>query len=54
LTNILVQDAADTIRWLHHKGLRFRLMYDRQSFEVDGRHQFWAGWRWGRWTAGED
>jgi tricarballylate dehydrogenase len=48
LTTILVDDAADTIRWLHKKGLRYRLIYDRQSFEVDGKRQFWGDSCWGR------
>ena len=43
LTSVLVNDAAETIRWLHAKGLRFRLMHDRQSFEVDGKRRFWGG-----------
>jgi tricarballylate dehydrogenase len=43
LTRNLVDDAADTVRWLHEKGLRYRLMYDRQSFEVDGKRRFWGG-----------
>jgi len=43
LTGILVEEAADTVRWLRDKGLRFRLMYDRQSFEVDGKRRFWGG-----------
>jgi tricarballylate dehydrogenase len=43
LTRILVDDAADTTRWLHQKGLRYRLMYDRQSFEVNGKRRFWGG-----------
>ena len=43
LTSVLVHDAAETIRWLREKGLRFRLMYDRQSFEVDGERRFWGG-----------
>src|ERR671916_896120 len=43
LTRILVDDAADTTRWLHEKGLRYRLMYDRQSFEVNGKRRFWGG-----------
>jgi tricarballylate dehydrogenase len=43
LTSVLVNDAADTIRWLHGKGLRFRLMHDRQSYEVDGKRRFWGG-----------
>src|SRR5829696_2131928 len=43
LTAVLVNESADTMRWLHEKGLRFRLMYDRQSFEVDGKRRFWGG-----------
>jgi tricarballylate dehydrogenase len=43
LTRVLVHDAGETIRWLHERGLRFRLMYDRQSFEVDGKRRFWGG-----------
>ena len=43
LTSVLVHDAGETIRWLREKGLRFRLMYDRQSFEVDGELRFWGG-----------
>jgi tricarballylate dehydrogenase len=43
LTSVLVHDAGKTIRWLREKGLRFRLMYDRQSFEVDGKRRFWGG-----------
>jgi tricarballylate dehydrogenase len=43
LTTILVNEAADTIRWLYAKGLRYRLMYDRQSFEVNGKRRFWGG-----------
>jgi tricarballylate dehydrogenase len=43
LTETLVGRAADTIHWLHERGLRFRLMYDRQSFDVDGEFHFWGG-----------
>ena len=43
LTEVLVSDAAETIRWLHEKSVRFRLMYDRQSFEVNGKRRFWGG-----------
>lgn len=43
LTNILVDEVADVIRWLHSKGLRFRLMYDRQSYKVNGKWRFWGG-----------
>jgi tricarballylate dehydrogenase len=43
LTTVLVTKAADTIRWLHGRGLRFRLMYDRQAFDVAGKFRFWGG-----------
>lgn len=43
LTAILVDDSADTVRWLHEKGIQWRLMYDRQSFEVAGKRRFWGG-----------
>jgi tricarballylate dehydrogenase len=43
LTRLMVDEAADTVRWLHEKGLRFRLMYDRQSYEVNGKRRFWGG-----------
>jgi tricarballylate dehydrogenase len=43
LTRLMVEEAAETTRWLHEKGLRFRLMYDRQSYEVEGKRRFWGG-----------
>lgn len=43
LTGILVEDSFDTVRWLADKGVRWRLMYDRQSFLQDGVHRFWGG-----------
>jgi tricarballylate dehydrogenase len=43
LSRLMVEEAAETTRWLHEKGLRFRLMYDRQSYEVDGKRRFWGG-----------
>ena len=43
LAGMLIEESAAAIAWLHDKGQRFRLMYDRQSFEVDGRFQFWGG-----------
>jgi tricarballylate dehydrogenase len=43
LTNILASEAADAVGWLHEKGIRWRLMYDRQSFEVGGKRRFWGG-----------
>jgi tricarballylate dehydrogenase len=43
MARTLVRDSADAIRWLRSRGIRFRLMYERQSYEVDGRHVFWGG-----------
>ena len=43
LTRSLVSRSAETLRWLHEKGLKFRLMYERQTFEVDGTWTFFGG-----------
>jgi tricarballylate dehydrogenase len=43
MARILVEDSGPAVRWLHERGLRFRLMYERQSYEVSGRHRFWGG-----------
>jgi len=43
MARILVGDSGDVVRWLRGKGLRFRLMYDRQADEVGGRRRFWGG-----------
>jgi tricarballylate dehydrogenase len=43
LTEILVKEAGDTIRWLHGRGIRFQLLYERQSFNVNGEFRFWGG-----------
>ncbi|MGW4794113.1 FAD-dependent tricarballylate dehydrogenase TcuA [Nonomuraea sp. NPDC004297] len=44
LTEVLIGESARTIRWLHGKGLRFRLMYERQAYpDADGRQVFWGG-----------
>src|SRR5262245_23963749 len=44
LTDALVADSQDVLRWLHGKGLRFRLMYERQAYpDSRGREMFWGG-----------
>ena len=43
MARVLVGDSGDAVRWLSGRGIRFRLMYERQSYEVDGRHRFWGG-----------
>jgi tricarballylate dehydrogenase len=42
LTEILVGDVAETTTWLRGKGIRWKLQYERQSFEVGGRRRFWG------------
>ncbi|PRX97257.1 FAD-dependent tricarballylate dehydrogenase TcuA [Allonocardiopsis opalescens] len=43
LTAALVADGQDALRWLRGLGLRFRLMYERQSYpDETGRHVFWG------------
>ncbi|HEX2131927.1 MAG TPA: FAD-dependent tricarballylate dehydrogenase TcuA [Actinophytocola sp.] len=44
LTGTLVAGSQDVLRWLHGKGLRFRLMYERQAYpDAHGRQVFWGG-----------
>ncbi|OZM81423.1 FAD-dependent tricarballylate dehydrogenase TcuA [Pseudonocardia sp. MH-G8] len=44
LTEVLVAQSQDTLRWLHGKGLRYRLMYERQAYpDAQGRQVFWGG-----------
>jgi tricarballylate dehydrogenase len=43
LAAVLVGDSFPTIRWLHDKGLRWELLYKRQSFRVGDRIRFWGG-----------
>jgi tricarballylate dehydrogenase len=39
----LVRESAELPAWLAGKGVRWRLMYERQSYERDGRWTFWGG-----------
>jgi tricarballylate dehydrogenase len=40
---ILVDESLPTMRWLADNDVRFEPIYDRQSFEKDGRFVFWGG-----------
>ena len=53
MARILVGDSAAVVRWLRQKGLRFRLMYERQANEVGGRQRFWGGLALGTVDGGE-
>ena len=43
LAELLIGDSRQTLGWLADQGVPLRLMYDRQSYAVDGRHVFWGG-----------
>jgi tricarballylate dehydrogenase len=44
LTEVLIAESRDALGWLHDKGLRYRLMYERQAYpDAQGRHVFWGG-----------
>jgi tricarballylate dehydrogenase len=43
MARILVGDSGEALRWLAGRGIRFRLLYERQAYENDGRFRFWGG-----------
>lgn len=43
LSQILIADSNDTVKWLRNLGVRFQLSFNRQAYEVDGRVKFWGG-----------
>ncbi|MBA2451167.1 MAG: FAD-dependent tricarballylate dehydrogenase TcuA [Chloroflexi bacterium] len=43
LAEILVGDSAETVGWMHAKGVRWELMYRRQSFRDGDTIRFWGG-----------
>ncbi|NYI97348.1 tricarballylate dehydrogenase [Streptomonospora nanhaiensis] len=43
MTRTLVGRSWDTVQWLHAKGVRWRLMYERQSYLSQGRWTFFGG-----------
>ncbi len=43
MTRIMVGDSADVIRWLAGKGLRWQLLYERQTYIDDGWWAFFGG-----------
>lgn len=54
LTDVVVNESAATVRWLHGLGLKFRLMYERQAYErPDGSFLFWGGLHIGNVGGGE-
>lgn len=54
LTEVLVSEVTSTLRWLQGKGLKYRLMYERQAYErPDGSYLFWGGLHVGNVGGGE-
>lgn len=54
LTEVLVTESQPTMRWLHGLGMKYRLMYERQSYEQpDGSFKFWGGVHVGNVGGGE-
>tara|TARA_R110002020_G_scaffold65413_2_gene172774 strand:+ start:1300 stop:2784 length:1485 start_codon:yes stop_codon:yes gene_type:complete len=55
LTEALVSEATDGMHWLRREhGMRYRLMYERQSYErADGTYLFWGGLHVGNVGGGE-
>ena len=53
MARILVEDSREVVGWLHERGLRFRLLYERQAHETDGRFTFWGGLALGSSDGGE-
>jgi len=43
LADVLVGESLETVRWMHTKGVRWELMFPRQSFPVGDRVQFFGG-----------
>ncbi|MBM3924771.1 MAG: FAD-binding dehydrogenase [SAR202 cluster bacterium] len=43
LAQALVSQSHPTMVWLRHQGMRFVLLYGRQSFKVGDKHRFWGG-----------
>ena len=55
LSQVLVENVSDTIRWLKNDhNLKYRLMYERQAYErADGTYLFWGGLHVGNVGGGE-
>ncbi|GAA3738066.1 tricarballylate dehydrogenase [Spinactinospora alkalitolerans] len=43
MTRVMVDDSAATVRWLLEKGLRWELLYQRQTYLEDGVWVFFGG-----------
>ena len=52
LTDIIVKQSFETLKWMRSKGVRFAPIYGRQAFKVDGKFKFWGGLTLETWGGG--
>lgn len=52
LSEILVENSFETMKWMRSKGVRFAPIYGRQAFKVDGKFKFWGGLTVESWGGG--
>ena len=43
LAGKLVRESNETTKWLSRNGIRFCLSFNRQAYNIGGRHKFWGG-----------
>ena len=43
LSKALVGESRETTKWLAKNGIKFRLSFERQAYEIEGRFKFWGG-----------
>src|SRR5215470_14780423 len=43
MAEFLVKRSRPTIVWMKGQGIRWILMFARQSYQVEGKHHFWGG-----------
>ena len=52
LTETLIENSFETLKWMQSKGVKFMPMYGRQAFNVDGKFKFWGGLTVEAWGGG--
>ena len=52
LAEQIVEHSLPTLKWMQSSGVRFMPLYRRQSFQHDGKHQFWGGLTVEAWGGG--
>ncbi|MEX0942519.1 MAG: FAD-dependent tricarballylate dehydrogenase TcuA [Pseudomonadales bacterium] len=52
LTDLLIENSFNTLKWMRSKGVKFMPMYGRQAFKVDGKFRFWGGLTVEAWGGG--